>query len=306
MLDFAHDRDVWEIPLSFKNSIIFTSLIFLFLGNSSLFAQIGNAGGSKVVAGDAFGKYFGGGVNVGIQGWAENNPFGINKVLSGPTRGYCETSDNNVALFNDSSLTSSGPVRSVASLNETLGSSTGGEDLDSEKDYGTGMDRFFNMLDANASLYCGKNDHTSEACRTKSSNEDHGTTKEKNDSVGRCWKYVKIALKESEISQGPFDTGSAILAGDELLNAGFCKVNVSNSKAAPVGAILIYEWTQDRASNKGTRAPEYGHIEVKVAENKYISDYVSDEPIDQKASNVIDNEVQRVFSAAYVKGPCSN
>ena len=58
---------------------------------------------------------------------------------------------------------------------------------------------------------------------------------------------------------------------------------------------MIYSWTREKSS----RAPRHGHIEVKTGENEYISDYISNKPIDQKSD-------LRKFAAAYVPGPCDD
>ncbi len=50
---------------------------------------------------------------------------------------------------------------------------------------------------------------------------------------------------------------------------------------------------------KGQKHLSMGILKVKTGENEYISDYVTDEPIDKKDST------QRKFAAAYVPGPCS-
>ena len=284
----------WEMSLSLKNSILLIIITICIATVGSAGAQ--STGGSQVVTGDVFGKFYGGGVGSAIQGWAESNPFGINAVLSGPTNGYCEATTTN----RGGNSSSSGPSRRVASLNDALDSSTSSGpsedaiDVDLDREYGD--NELFKKLRENASNRCGENDYSISACS--------GSSKSETDPTGLCWKYVKIGLKEAGVVDSYLSSASAINAHEDgiLKNNGFCELNISNSNDAPVGSILVYEWTGARARSKGTRAPEHGHIEVKTGESEYISDYISSEPIDQKDSNSVNGKVQRTFAAAYV--PC--
>ncbi len=274
----------------------FILLLFFIIRSVSSYAQITmpNQGGSKVVAGDVFGKFYGKGVGGTLSGWNQSNPFGVSNILSGPTRGFCPRP----AQQNDRDDSDRDNERLPASSGDDY-SSGEGDEFDPNKNYAQGMEGLFSRLKDNASNICSKSDYSMAAC----AEDHHGnrTSKAKNDSIGRCWKYVKIGLNEAGLVNGYLGTESAIDAHKQgvLKENGFCQINISKSSDAPVGSILIYEWTQKRANQKGTSAPKHGHIEVKTGENEYISDFVSSEPIDQKDSD------QRRFAAAYVPGPCS-
>ncbi|MAF76973.1 MAG: hypothetical protein CME60_02340 [Halobacteriovoraceae bacterium] len=269
-------------------------IVITFIFGIGIFSQNIYSQGGQVVAGDAFGKFYGKGVGGSLSGWSENNPFGINAVLSGPTLGYCQ---KNIGERRPNYRNSRYPSSSDYSYSSDR--SGRGQAFDPNKDYAEGMEGLFERLKDNASNYCSKDDRSSGAC----SENIHGgaTPKDPGTSIGRCWKYVKIALHEAGLVDHYLGSESAIEAHNNgiLKNNGFCELDISDSNDAPVGSIMIYEWTESRANAKGTEAPKHGHIEVKTGENEYISDYVTDEPIDKKDST------QRKFAAAYVPGPCS-
>jgi hypothetical protein len=81
-----------------------------------------------------------------------------------------------------------------------------------------------------------------------------------------CWRYVKRALVAANVVDSYPDGISAKHAGRELTqHHGFTKLNISNPKDAPVGAILVY-------GGKG-----YGHVEFRT-EDGYVSDFKTSSP----------------------------
>ncbi|MFI2743826.1 hypothetical protein ACG2LH_13880 [Zhouia sp. PK063] len=96
-------------------------------------------------------------------------------------------------------------------------------------------------------------------------------------SRGRCWRYVKWGLMEGGYSDNYPGIRYARNAGFELESLGFHNLlkekdyRKMTSVEAPVGAILVY---------KGGRR-RFGHIEVKASNDKYLSDFSSEKPIDR-------------------------
>jgi len=283
--------------------MVFPSLSF---AQFAAAAQNGCAG--NVTAGDAFGMYYGCGVdsapspldNLGyyLNCWKENNPCEINSALKGPSDGFCPLGGFNADQY-ERDVKNSRDVRDTKNTKRRALSS--GEELNQERNYAEGMEGFFQALRENATNRCGENDRSIAACAKSG-------TKEKNDPLGRCWKYVKIGLLESGLVDNYIESNSAYEAHEKniLRDAGFCKVNIDNAAKAPVGAILVYSWLEDkvnaynknRSEAKKVNVPYHGHIEVKTGDNEYISDFISEKPVVEEEDNF------RKFEAAYVKGPC--
>ncbi|PIR28740.1 MAG: hypothetical protein COV38_14475, partial [Bdellovibrionales bacterium CG11_big_fil_rev_8_21_14_0_20_38_13] len=108
-------------------------------------------------------------------------------------------------------------------------------------------------------------------------------------SIGRCLMYVKFGLVSGGYMPYP-GTRHAQDFGPVLRNNGF--TNLMNTPGfeditpenAPPGAVIIY------------RGGESGHIEVKMDDGKYGSDFVSSSPISARTS-------RRVPIGIYVKIP---
>jgi len=285
-------------------------LLLCGLNFPSSFAIGVNGGGSKVVSGDAFGKFYGKGVGA-LAGWNESNPFGINTVMSGPTTRYCPKP------FRDRPERESTSYREPSSTNDDRDDGRGnapllvsmGSDLDSDRNYAEGMEGVIESLRVLQGRRCRSGDTTVASCEVRSGN-DH--------SSGRCWQAVKIALKEANVVDEYISSGSAIEAHSEglLEKAGFCQVQVSDSNEAPVGSIMVYTWNQNKVrdwnnscSNQPSCrvvAPKHGHIEVKAGDNEYLSDIQVTVPMDKTASNNTNGSPKRTLAGVYVKGPCND
>ena len=91
-------------------------------------------------------------------------------------------------------------------------------------------------------------------------------------SLGRCYKYVKIALQASGLVNAYLSSGHAKQAGADLKRQGFRNLldaqghGISSPFDAPIGSLIVYDVTD------GT--PD-GHIEVRTPSG-FASDYFSD------------------------------
>lgn len=98
--------------------------------------------------------------------------------------------------------------------------------------------------------------------------------KAREDSLGQCYKYVKIALLASDKTKRYLGQEAAKNAGPELQKEGFRNLldnpnhEFKSPYDAPVGAVIVYDVTD------GTR---WGHIEVRVSDG-FASDYFSRRP----------------------------
>lgn len=94
---------------------------------------------------------------------------------------------------------------------------------------------------------------------------------------GLCWRYVKLGLVDSGLTDSYVVSRFAVEAERKLPARGFTNILEDNpsmrSVDAPIGAILVYE------KFPGSRTP--GHIEVKLGDDEYGSDFISNRPIDQ-------------------------
>ncbi len=293
--------------------ILFTFLLSFGVENS--FAQLsfpGQQGGSKVVKGDAFGKFYGKGVG-GLSGWNESNPFGIAQTLSGPTLGHCPKSERYNGDDDDgrdfSNLDESEDSYEPASPLVYGEGTTDGADLDPGRDYAGEMGDVIDVLRKIQNKRCEGGDTTLSDCKNRASGDKRS---------GRCWQAVKIALKDAGVVDSYISSAAAIDAHREglLTKAGFCQVKVDNSSKAPTGAILVYRWNQSRVDDWNdscskqpscrVSVPKYGHIEVKASENEYLSDIELKVPMDMTSSNSDSRGPKRTLEAVYVKGPCND
>ena len=91
--------------------------------------------------------------------------------------------------------------------------------------------------------------------------------KPKGKGTGWCYMYVKIGLFKSGMTSQYIGGGSAKNAGPYLEKEGFVNILKTGNYTPvniPKGSILVYSKTFS----------PHGHIEVKVDESKYASDYI--------------------------------
>jgi muramidase (phage lysozyme) len=106
------------------------------------------------------------------------------------------------------------------------------------------------------------------------------------DSVGRCYKHVKIALAYAGIVDGVVADGAplaeqkaASMAGPSLVAKGFREVTaeVPDARWAAAGDVITYEWSEKtwnvRKKKYGENCLNYGHIDIRDYET-YISDFL--------------------------------
>lgn len=107
------------------------------------------------------------------------------------------------------------------------------------------------------------------------------------DSLGQCYKYVRIALTRAQIVDGyladRLDVSyqeSASKAGTPLLNKGFVEVTdeVPDARWAATGDVIVYEWSPPtwearKKKNGNPSLPNHGHIDIR-SEETYISDFM--------------------------------
>jgi hypothetical protein len=105
-------------------------------------------------------------------------------------------------------------------------------------------------------------------------------TKNPNVSVAKCARYVKFGMLQPFLNSEYPDALRYMYAVHShrwLEPAGFVNVlEISGledltPENAPIGAVIVYE-------RVGARRGEPGHIEVKTADQEYISDFITDEP----------------------------
>jgi hypothetical protein len=114
-----------------------------------------------------------------------------------------------------------------------------------------------------------------------------------NDPTGFCYRYVKLALKESGLVKDYLPGEKAEDAGRWLERAGFlrCK-SVKDPNMAPLGSILVYGGPGDKHLH-GKVQDNPGHIEIRT-KNGFVSDFIT------KYRPSIWNA--RPLKAVYVKG----
>lgn len=108
-------------------------------------------------------------------------------------------------------------------------------------------------------------------------------SKAASESLGRCLMYVKFAMLDADFfSNYPSGTYASNFA-PALENQGFVNLmngngyEISEPKDAPIGSIIVYENTP------GTKTP--GHIEIKLSDSDYGSDYIDDQPRSDTSNN---------------------
>lgn len=108
-------------------------------------------------------------------------------------------------------------------------------------------------------------------------------------SVGRCLMYTKMALLSGNFFRSYPGVGAAKNFGPELDRAGFTNLMETpgfedmTPETAPEGAVIVYSGGQ------------YGHIEVKMSDGSYGSDFNSSSPISSR--------IARTPIGIYVKIP---
>jgi hypothetical protein len=91
--------------------------------------------------------------------------------------------------------------------------------------------------------------------------------KPKSKGTGWCYMYVKIGLLKSGMTSKYIGGGSAKNAGPYLEKEGFTNILTKGNYTPlniPKGSVLVYSKTFS----------PHGHIEVKIGEGKYASDYI--------------------------------
>ncbi len=81
-----------------------------------------------------------------------------------------------------------------------------------------------------------------------------------------CWRYVKDALLAAHLVSSRPTSAYAKQAGTELVQKfGFKKLNVSDPRKAPIGAVVVYG------------GDDAGHVELRTATG-FVSDFISPTP----------------------------
>ena len=81
-----------------------------------------------------------------------------------------------------------------------------------------------------------------------------------------CWRYVKDALLAANLVSSRPTSPYAKQAGSELCRKfGFTKIDVTDPRKAPVGAVVVYG------------GPDAGHVELRTATG-FVSDFISPTP----------------------------
>lgn len=99
-------------------------------------------------------------------------------------------------------------------------------------------------------------------------------SKPRQDSLGQCYKYVKIALLASGMAKHYLGQEAAKNAGPELRKEGYRNLldnpahGMQSPYDAPLGAVIVYDVTD---------GSPWGHIEVRVSTG-FASDYLSRRP----------------------------
>lgn len=93
-------------------------------------------------------------------------------------------------------------------------------------------------------------------------------------STNYCYRYVKLILQDCGASKNYLPGAWATNSGQYLSKAGFTKLSSFNVEDAPIGSIIVY-------SNTCLDSHPAGHIEIKTAQNSFVSDFKSSIPISQ-------------------------
>ncbi len=122
-------------------------------------------------------------------------------------------------------------------------------------------------------------------------------------SRGLCFRWVKLALKQSGLVDIYLPGVAAKNAGYELTKHGFINVITSDNYSinspydAPVGAVLVYDKTSD-AQDKNAK---YGHIEIRTVDG-FASDYFSKNARTGDARSGLSGRGRRLIGV-YIKIP---
>ena len=130
--------------------------------------------------------------------------------------------------------------------------------------------------------------------------------KGKGESLGRCYQYVKIALKASDMTRKYLAGEHAKDAGPELAKEGFQNLLACDGHGligpldAPLGAVIVYGTTD---------GSPHGHIEVRIADESghaaVASDYMSPRPRTQVPNGPKTMQGRgREVIGIWVKAPC--
>lgn len=92
-------------------------------------------------------------------------------------------------------------------------------------------------------------------------------------SAGWCSRHVRFILNDcGALKSGYGLAGEAKNSGKSLENVHeFTKLTTKDPSKAPVGSVIVY-------GNACSHTSSAGHIEIKVSENEYISDFSSSKP----------------------------
>ena len=108
-------------------------------------------------------------------------------------------------------------------------------------------------------------------------------SKPASESLGRCLMYVKFAMLDGGFFSSYPSGMYASNFSPALERQGFVNLmsgngyEITDPKDAPVGSVIVYENTP------GTKTP--GHIEIKLSDTDYGSDYIDDQPRSETSSN---------------------
>tara|TARA_R110000868_G_scaffold136049_11_gene348842 strand:- start:992 stop:2035 length:1044 start_codon:yes stop_codon:yes gene_type:complete len=103
------------------------------------------------------------------------------------------------------------------------------------------------------------------------------------ESLGRCLMYVKFAMLEGGFFSSYPSGLYASNFSPALERRGFVNLmrgngyEITDPKDAPIGSVIVYENTPD------PKTP--GHIEVKLSDTDYGSDYIDDQPRSETSNN---------------------
>jgi len=108
-------------------------------------------------------------------------------------------------------------------------------------------------------------------------------SKPASESLGRCLMYVKFAMLDGGFFSSYPSGMYASNFSPALERQGFVNLmsgngyEITDPKDAPIGSVIVYENTP------GSKTP--GHIEIKLSDTDYGSDYIDDQPRSETSSN---------------------
>lgn len=86
-----------------------------------------------------------------------------------------------------------------------------------------------------------------------------------------CYRGVKRILQACGAVNRYLGGALAKNAGPELVASGFRKLSTMNPARAPLGSVIVY-------GNTCSSTHYAGHIEIKLGQNEYVSDYIGTRP----------------------------